>query len=199
MPYKVSCMFAPTSFRSQQVAIITEGRLCQPISLWIRWAEENPAQLATGGRSAVAQPQTRSQDTILAILQELRANMQVMDNRVNELSAKVNQMQSVDSADVENTSVLIQNTTSCEVQSTISPTPSAYNATTETESETLRDPECWANSDPNTDFSGLLSLSFLPRPRWWTRRQSCNHRHETIPSLTEDWEFPEQLLCDSTA
>ena len=56
----------------------------------------------------MAQPQTRSQDTILAILQELRANMQVMDDRVNKLSAKVNQMQSVNSADVQNTSVLTQ-------------------------------------------------------------------------------------------
>ena len=109
----------------------------------------------------MAQPQTCSQDTILAILQELRANMQVMDDRVNELSAKVNQMQSVDSADVENTSILTQNTTSCKVQSTISPTPLAYNATTETESETLRDPERWANSDPNTDFPDYsLQVSF---------------------------------------
>ena len=88
----------------------------------------------------------------LAILQELRANMQVMDDRVNKLSAKVNQMQSVNSADVQNTSVLTQNTTSCKVQSTVSPTRLAYNATAETESETLRDPECWANSNPNTDF-----------------------------------------------
>ena len=34
--------------------------------------------------------------------------MQVMDDRVNKLSAKVNQMQSVNSADVQNTSVLTQ-------------------------------------------------------------------------------------------
>jgi len=41
-------------------------------------------------------------------------------------------------------------------------TPSAYNATTETESETLRDPECWANSDRNTGFP---DYSLLPGPR----------------------------------
>ena len=93
----------------------------------------------------------------LAILQELRANMQVMDDRVNKLSAKVNQMQSVNSADMQNTSVLTQNTTSCKVQSTVSPTRLAYNATTETESETLRDPECWANSNPTQTFRITLS------------------------------------------
>ena len=53
--------------------------------------EVNPIQLATGGGLTVAQPQTHSQDTILAILQELRVNMQSMDERVNELSAKMNQ------------------------------------------------------------------------------------------------------------
>ena len=55
--------------------------------------EVNPAQLATGGRSTVVQPETCSPDTILAILQKLRANMQSMDDRVNELSTKENQMQ----------------------------------------------------------------------------------------------------------
>ena len=122
----------------------------------------NPAQLAIGSRLTVVQPQIRSQDPILAILQELGANMQSMDERVNELSTKVNQTQSGNSAEVQNTSsVLTQNTTSCEVQSTISPTPLACNATTETESETPRDPERWANSDPNTDFLDYsLQLSF---------------------------------------
>ena len=100
-------------------------------------SEVNPAQLAIRSVSTVAQPQTCSQDPILAILQELRASMQSMDERVNELSTKVNQTQSGNSTEVQNTSsVLTQNTTSCEVQSTISPTPLACNATTETESKT---------------------------------------------------------------
>ena len=102
----------------------------------------NPAQLAIGSGLTVAQPQIHSQDPILAILQELRANMQSMDERVNELSTKVNQTQSGNSTEVQNTSsVLTQNTTLCEVQSTISPTPLACNATMETESETPQDPE----------------------------------------------------------
>ena len=123
-------------------------------------SELNPAQLAIGSGSTVAQ--TRNQDPILAILQELRANMQSMDERVNELSTKVNQTQSGNATEVRNTSsVLTQNTTSCEVQSTISPTPLACNATTEAESETPRNPEHWANSDPNTDFPDYsLQLSF---------------------------------------
>ena len=83
--------------------------------------EVNPAQLATGDRPTVAQPQTRSQDPIMAILQELRANMQSIDKRVNKLSTKVNQMQTANSTEVQNTSVLTQNTSPCEVQSTISP------------------------------------------------------------------------------
>ena len=68
--------------------------------------EVNPAQLATGDGPTVAQPQTRSQDPIMAILQELRANMQSMDKRVNKLSTKVNQTQMVNSTEVHNTSVL---------------------------------------------------------------------------------------------
>ena len=73
----------------------------------------------------IAQPQTRSQDPILPILQELIANMQSMNDRVNKLSKKVNQTQTVNSTKVQNTSVLTQNTTLCKVQSTISPTPLA--------------------------------------------------------------------------
>ena len=117
--------------------------------------EVNPAQLATRDGPTVAQPQTCSQDPIMAILQELRANMQSMDKRVNKLSTKVNQTQTVNSTEVQNTSVLTQNT---------SPTPLAYNATTEAETETPRDPERWANSDPNTDFPDYsLQISFLIR------------------------------------
>ena len=88
--------------------------------------------------------------------------MQSMDERANELSTKVNQTQSGNATEVRNTSsVLTQNTTSCEVQSTILPTPLACNATMETESETPRDPERWANSDPNIDFPDYsLQLSF---------------------------------------
>ena len=60
-------------------------------------SEVNPAQLAIGSGLTVAQPQIRSQDPIL---QELRANMQSMDERVNELSTKVNQTQSGNSTEV---------------------------------------------------------------------------------------------------
>ena len=76
-------------------------------------------------------------------------------------STKVNQTQTVNSTEVQNTSILTQNTTLCEVQSTISLTPLAYNAITEAESEIPRDPERWANNDPNTDFPDYsLQVSF---------------------------------------
>ena len=121
--------------------------------------EVNPAQLATGDGLTVAQPQTRSQDPIMAILQELKANMQSMDERVNKLSTKVDQ--TVNSTEVQSTNALTQNTSPCEVQNSILPTPLAYNATTEAGPEPPRDPEQWANSDPNTDFPDYsLQLSF---------------------------------------
>ena len=107
------------------------------LSEFEEFSKVNPAQLAVGSGSVVAQPQIRSQHPILAILQELRVNMQSMDERVNELSTKVNQTQSGNSTKVQNiSSDLTQNNTLCEVQSTISSTPLACNATTETESET---------------------------------------------------------------
>ena len=105
----------------------------------------------------MAQPQTRSQDPIMAILQELKANMQSMDERVNKLSTKVDQ--TVNSTEVQSTNALTQNTSLCKVQNSISPTSLSYNATTEAGPEPLGTLNDGLTVTPTRTFRITLSSS----------------------------------------